>query len=356
MKVTSSSLQLGAETSALERHERHETLTLWTRGRRHGANRATKGRNGHAAGRKEASHGPAVNVSLSQKARSSGSVSRTENQGPVRLDSMDRLKLDILKALIEKLTGKKIEISTADEIACPGQDSEAGNEASAPDTAGFGMEYDYYESHYERQDMTFSASGSIKTADGRQIEFNVDLSMSREFYSEQHVRFRAGDALEDPLSVNFSGKAAQLTSTRFSFDIDADGTSEQISFVRPGSGFLALDKNGDGKINNGRELFGALTGDGFEELSNFDEDGNNFIDENDSIFQRLRIWEKDKDGHDRLLALGQVGIGAIYLGSVDSAFDLKDQFNHLLGRINSTGLFIRENGTAGTIQQLDLVV
>ncbi len=354
MKITSSSIKLGSETSALEHHERRESLTLWTAGRRqlpHGGINPEQA--AHAGLGQDGGNDPPVTVSLSSKAARARPVPKCAKVQSARPSSIDQLKLDILKALIEKLTGKKIKVTTPDEIMSPAD--AAGESQDQEVSSGFAMIYDSYESHYEYQEMTFSASGSITTEDGRQIEFQVDLNMTREFYSEQHVQIRAGDALKDPLSVNFSGNAAELTSTRFSFDIDADGRSEQIAFVRPGSGFLVLDRNMDGKINDGRELFGAMTGNGFTELAEFDADGNNFIDDNDPIYHRLRIWEKDREGNDHLLALGQVGIGALYLGSADSAFDLKDQENNLLGRIGSTGLFIREDGTAGTIQQLDLV-
>lgn len=241
----------------------------------------------------------------------------------------------------------------------PAEAPGTGPEASAlpgGHKGGFGMIYDLHESYYEHESMTFSASGSISTKDGRKIDFSVDLRMTREFYSEQHVQLRAGEALKDPLSINFTGTAAELTQNRFSFDVDADGRNEQISFLKPGSGFLALDRNGDGKINDGRELFGALTGDGFAELARFDTDGNHFIDENDSIYDGLRIWQKDGRGADHLLALGKAGIGAIFLGSAVSPFDLRDEQNNLMGKVRSSGVFIRENGSAGTIQQVDLTV
>jgi len=60
--------------------------------------------------------------------------------------------------------------------------------------------------------------------------------------SEESVSIRAGDAaLTDPLVINYAGPAADLTSAKFSFDLDADGTDDHISFVSPGSGVLTLD-------------------------------------------------------------------------------------------------------------------
>ena len=156
--------------------------------------------------------------------------------------------------------------------------------------------------------------------------------------------------------INFDGAASQLTQNTFSFDIDADGSNDQLAFVAPGSGFLALDANNDGAINDGRELFGALSGDGFTDLAAFDGDGNGWIDANDTVFSRLRIWTKNTAGEDQLLLLGDEGIGALYLGRISTSFALKDSSNELQGQVRATGIFLREEGGAGTMQQLDLVV
>ena len=210
---------------------------------------------------------------------------------------------------------------------------------------------------YEKQDMSFSANGSVKTADGREINFGLELNMSREFASRLDVSIRAGDAVvKDPLVVNFANSTAALTNDKYSFDIDSDGIPDQISFAAAGSGFLAFDVNNDGTINNGLELFGPQSGNGFSELAQYDDDNNGWIDENDEIYDKLRIWTKDENGEDQLFALGVKGIGAIYLGNASTAFDLKTSNKDTLGSIARSGIFLRENGTAGTIQHVDLVV
>lgn len=133
---------------------------------------------------------------------------------------------------------------------------------------------------------------------------------------------RMGDARQkkDPLVINFAGTAAQLTDTKFSFDLNADGTAEQVSFLAGGSGFLALDKSGDGKINDGSELFGPATGQGFQELAAYDDDHNQWIDENDSLYTQLCLFNKDVQGNDVLSTLKQANIGAVYLGNVTTPF------------------------------------
>lgn len=306
-------------------------------------------------------------VHLSQAAREaqpSKEVAPTDTE----LTSEDELKLGILIRMIEAMTGKKIKLISPKELreemgkiqetgaALQNAQQQSEAAAQAPQPAGFGIEYDYYERHYEAEKTTFSAEGIVQTADGQQIAFSVDMSMSRVFMAEQSISLREGDAkLKDPLVLNFGGNAAELTDTRFSFDIDSDGQQDQIAFVGPNSGFLALDRNQDGQINDGRELFGATTGQGFAELAAYDEDGNQWIDENDSIYSRLRIWSKDIQGQDQLVGLGERGVGAIYLGHVTTPFSIKDSQNDLVGQVQSSGIFLHEDGRAGTVQQIDLV-
>ncbi|MDR0906704.1 MAG: hypothetical protein LBN00_11145 [Oscillospiraceae bacterium] len=200
--------------------------------------------------------------------------------------------------------------------------------------------------------MSFNASATVKTADGQEINVNLELNMSRSFYSkfEGYVE----QTLTDPLVINLNAASANITDTKFSFDLDSDGTADQISRLAAGSGFLALDRNGDGKINDGRELFGTQSGDGFADLAAFDEDHNGWIDESDSVFDKLRIWLNNADGTQSLIGLGQAGVGAIFLGAVASPWALGSNPTQPDARIASTGFFLRENGGSGTIQHVDL--
>jgi hypothetical protein len=204
------------------------------------------------------------------------------------------------------------------------------------------------------QSLSFSASAQVHTSDGKSINLNIELNMSSSFYSKESVTIQ--QVFTDPLVINLNAGSAELSNTKFSFDLDADGTSDQIYNLAKSSGFLALDRNGDGKINDGSELFGAKTGDGFKELSVFDEDGNGWIDEGDSIFDKLRIWQNNDDGTSTLVGLGQAGIGAIFLGNVAGNYNLNADPNNAGARVASTGFFLREDGTAGTVQHVDFAL
>jgi len=211
----------------------------------------------------------------------------------------------------------------------------------------------YYE---ETENVLYKSQGKVTTADGREISFNLELGMSRSFreYYQEEYNIAELQRVCDPLVINFDANAANLKDQSFFFDIDADGEEDKIHELAAGSGYLALDRNNDGKINDGSELFGPQSGDGFGDLAEFDEDGNGWIDENDSVWNKLKIWCRDETGANVLYTLAEKGVGAICLQKAATDFALKNSDNSDKGYIRSTGLFLYENGNVGSIQHLDL--
>jgi hypothetical protein len=198
------------------------------------------------------------------------------------------------------------------------------------------------------ESLNVTMGGCIKT-DTQEIKLDIDLSFSSTFVETHQI---TKTMFYDPLVLNFDGKIPNLDQKKFSFDIDCDGEADQISKLADGNGFLALDKNNNGFIDDGSELFGAQSGNGFYDLRGFDDDNNGWIDENDPILDSLRIWKKT-DSEDQLVALGELGIGAIYLGYNEQNFDLKTFESETLGRIRSNGLFLNEDGSSGIVSQID---
>ncbi len=299
----------------------------------------------------------ASGLSLLQRSRQTLNLS-------TQMDARARVNLMILQRLYETITGRPMNLITPSDLSRdPTQTLEVDGAPSqvpaAPvaDAAGFGMVYQRHERYQEQEKLEFKAEGVIHTEDGRDIAFSTSLSMSRDYVEESNLIVRAGDAKKiDPLVINFDGKGVGLSQTRFKFDLDSNGSEEQLASLKSGSGFLALDRNGDGIINNGSELFGPNSGRGFDELAQFDEDGNHFIDEGDSIYNRLRIWSFNEDGSSQLVALGDKHIGAIFLGHLTTPFQLKDEQNNSLGEIANTGIYIKENGETGVVQEINLTV
>ena len=209
----------------------------------------------------------------------------------------------------------------------------------------------------EAESTTFATKGLVTTEDGRSIDFNVEVSMSRAFMQETNLLTVEDYIKTDPLIINLDTNIASVSDQKFFFDLDADGDKEQISFAGQGSSFLALDKNGDGTINDGSELFGTKSGDGFKDLAAYDEDGNGWIDENDSIFSRLKVWTKDEEGNDYLIDLKKADVGAIYLGNAETQFSLKNDENKLNAEIKKTGVYLKEStGAVGTLNHVDLAI
>lgn len=361
MKITDSTMILQSSHSLIVTEVTRESLQVWRNGDESSTKEEAENSTGRLRRRAMAllRHPPAGSAKRAEKTEKTV-PGQAVADGEASLDKMHSLEVSLLKLLVERFIGREIKVVTPEELKQVDTESDPPTAPQAtrdaPTGEGWGMVYQNYQSHTESEQTGFQAQGLVKTADGREVTIDIQLNMSRSFFSEVSTTLRAGDALKDPLVVNFSGSAAELTRERYEFDIDADGTGDQISFVSPGSGFLALDRNRDGTVNDGSELFGALTGDGFAELAGYDSDGNGWIDENDPVFDSLRIWSKDAEGRDQLIGLGASGIGAIYLGHVTTPFELKNQDNQLLGAVRDSGLFLGEEGGAGTIQHVDLVV
>lgn len=356
MKISSAAVQLESTHARQQHHELGESLRAWIGDRRPDFEARGQSR---AAPQQQV---PQVQLSDAGKTAQSAEADAIERS----LDAADNDPiLSLIKAMIAMLSGREVQVFDASELqsnaapidiqapAQPGQ-----GQPAAPPSAGYGIEYDRHESYTESEQTSVQASGVVKTADGREIRFSLELLMARSYHEESDVSLRLGDARRkiDPLVLNFNGNAAQLTSQRFKFDLNTDGKTEDINFVTGGSGFLALDRNGDGRINNGSELFGASSGDGFTELAALDADHNGWIDESDTAYDRLRVWTRDGSGNDHLATLRQANVGALNLGRVATPFDLKDSSNALQGQVRSTGIFLQEDGKAGTIQQVDLTV
>lgn len=208
---------------------------------------------------------------------------------------------------------------------------------------------------YEQEYTSFSTVGTVRTSDGREINFNVDIGMSRQFQQvfQNDLQMSALN-LCDPLVINLDTDVAELSDQKFFFDIDADGEMDEISALDGRSGYLALDKNGDGVINDGSELFGTASGDGFADLAKYDDDGNGWIDENDAVWSKLKIWCRGADGKDVLYRLADKGVGAICLQRAATDFTLQGDQGQTKGAIRSTGVFLYENGNVGTMQHVDV--
>lgn len=266
-----------------------------------------------------------------------------------QLSHEEKIKKNILEILLQEFTGnKEFKLHPTDDKINKTEQKLVRVEET---------KFEYTKKYFQKSEIEFSTQAQIHTNRG-QINIDLDLSFSQEFtkvfqtsISSKKVTFL------DPLIINYESNLTSFdnisSSMRFEFDLNCDGINELIPGLKDGSGFLALDKDKNGTIDNGDELFGANSGDGFAELIKYDEDGNSWIDENDSIFSRLLIWEKNESEDNTLITLGQAGIGAIYLSSIDSSFTYARDVNETYAQLKQSSFFLKEDGQVGLVTGVD---
>lgn len=258
-----------------------------------------------------------------------------------------------LEDITEKILGKPLTLKGSEQIV--NSEQKASFSLTSESSSAFSMFIDSTRITRKIDVMDFSSTGNIQTSDGRTVDFSLDLSIKRSEIVYQSI-WSQMPLMLDPVVLSFEDGLESLGNTTFSFDLDSDGTKDVINGLSAGSGFLAIDTNGDGAINNGRELFGPQTGHGYNELSFYDNDGNNWIDENDPVFDKLLVWMGAGQEEEKLISLREAGVGALSLGNVDSEFEVKDPMGRVQGQITRSGIFFMENGQVKSMQEIDLAV
>lgn len=187
--------------------------------------------------------------------------------------------------------------------------------------------------------VTVQASDFEQVVAQRQMELNVTVN--------------AEPQKTDPLVLDLAsnGFSSSGPGGALRFDLNGDGTRERISVPTGDDALLALDRNGNGRIDHGRELFGDQHGaaNGFAELGKYDDNQDGRIDSQDAVFQRLSLLRFDAQGRQSSQSLSQAGVGALELRSrdVNIALGAYDQIAQL-------GRFEFSDGRSG--QAADLLL
>ncbi|MDY0038030.1 MAG: calcium-binding protein, partial [Zoogloea oleivorans] len=173
----------------------------------------------------------------------------------------------------------------------------------------------------------------------------------------------------DPLVLDLDGDGIETVGVSQTapvfFDHDNDGVKTSTGWVKPDDGFLVLDRNGNGTIDSGAELFGDATplggggkaANGFDALAQEDGNGDGKVDSLDANWANLRVWrDANQDGvsqTDELVTLESIGIAALSVGANSHSQTLSNG-----NRIAELGTYVKVDGTAGdlgeTYQTADL--
>lgn len=261
--------------------------------------------------------------------------------------------------LIRKILGPKIQDDTKN-IPAPAPSTEpVGQSSSSVVTAhseSFSTQWsmDIESVTPNTLETGISASGTTRIRIASQIQQDT-LHINFQMNNAQSAQLSAQQAVQqaDPLVLDLGGNGVQTTGIErgVTFDITGDGRQEQVSFVTGDSWFLALDRNDNGRIDDGRELFGDQNGaaNGFEELRRYDENGDGVINDQDSVFTQLRLFQMDRDGNQTMKDLASAGVNEIHLDYQDTAKKLNDY-----DVIAQMGQFARNDGSRG--QAVDVLL
>jgi len=184
---------------------------------------------------------------------------------------------------------------------------------------------------------------SVNTSIRRSDEMNLTITSSGAEVDEVKQK--------DPLALDLNGNGFETTGIHKGvlFDIDGDGVKERTSFISGGDAFLAYDQNGNGVIDDGKELFGDSNGyeHGFSELSTYDDDNDGKIDSSDAIYSKLKLLSLDEDGQQQLNSLSQMHIKSINLN-----YSNRNEVINQYDSIAQVGQFEYDDGKKGNAGDL----
>ena len=179
--------------------------------------------------------------------------------------------------------------------------------------------------------IIFGESNNLEDTDNKNPRLRYKIDLKFEVQSKQ-VNFNEIESYTDiskmqflprreadPLVIDLGNDGIQTTGVNkgIKFDLNGDDKPEQSSFVKGNDYALALDKNKNGFIDSGKELFGDQNGskDGIEELKHYDENNDGKINEKDSVFSSLVLINADRNPKN----LTQAGIDSIDLTRLEKA-------------------------------------
>ncbi|OQX02761.1 MAG: hypothetical protein BWK73_41660, partial [Thiothrix lacustris] len=217
---------------------------------------------------------------------------------------------------------------------------------------------DQMDEHYKREKAITDAavSGNFSEVD----------RLQQQAAEEGRAATIAPTIRRDPLALDLDGDGIETTGTSDKsvfFDHDADGIKSRTGWLKSDDGWLVLDRNKNGKIDTGRELFGVDTLlkdgskalDGFSALKDEDKNNDNVIDKNDSIFNQLLIWKDlNQDGISQTNELTSLTKNQIISVGLDTDSVWKDLGN---GNVQTAaGVFTKTNNQLGKSGETSPVV
>ncbi len=149
-----------------------------------------------------------------------------------------------------------------------------------------------------------------------------------DYFKVQSLTVYTNDKVVTPIAIDLDGNGIQTVSradAQGSFDLFGNGMPIQSGWLSGGDGFLAVDSNGNGKIDSIAELFGGTSkGDGFAKLASYDSNGDGRVDAADAGFASLKVWQDANGNHQtdagELMSLAEAGVASLAVGFTELPF------------------------------------
>jgi hypothetical protein len=200
---------------------------------------------------------------------------------------------------------------------------------------------------------------------GHLFRNNLDPELNELYLKSRHL-VPINPLVIDPLVLDLDGdgKVSTVGLNGYDsvlFDHDGDGVKTATGWVAENDGLLVIDKNGNGVIDNGLELFGAdyvkqdgtLAMNGFDALADLDANEDGVVDAEDAAFNQVKVWrDLNQDGisqANELFSLAELGIASIDLGATAVSESLANG-----NSITATASYTRADGATGLVANLDL--
>ena len=197
-------------------------------------------------------------------------------------------------------------------------------------------------------------------ADNNDFDDFDDLMKAMQGESGNYDRAGKAQPPRDPLIIDLGESGIELRSLEHgvNFDLDNNGFAEKTAWIGTEDGFLALDRNGNGNIDNGGELFGdqvilkdgSKSASGFEALAELDDNSDGIIDNNDAAFSNLRVWidanHNGKSESNELKTLNETGVVSISLEHSEVSIVDEETGTRIA---ESASVTINKNGAVSTV-------
>jgi len=278
------------------------------------------------------------------------------------------LKLQLMVLVLERFLGRELDIS---DFAFHTASNDKANSYNRSSNEVFSIEsieqiningqlfrqgdllsVEEWQSH--EQQLNYQVQGKFNINDNElSLNYNFALSSKRTSYSKIEM---SAAALKDPLIVQFGSQGLGDIKGQKDFAINQDDTLDNLPIFSGDVGYLVYDKNNNQQADNGSELFGPKTGQGFAELALLDSNKNGFIDAEDQQFEQLFLWQpSDEDEQTaQWISLKDAKIQAISLSAINTPFDFYDQHGQIQAQLRQSSFAISDDGYGRGVHQVDV--